>query len=158
MFDPKELIIEDKRALDEKVKLRDSIITMLFWILFIYLFRPIFTLVLWFVFGDFLFHENVWHDLSEEGMQVIVQNIMAFMLFLAVFLFWALYNKIVFGSLHRRRKVPKVTPEEIAQVFGIDTKQLHKLQNAKEIKIAFRDFAHVDKDAHDFNIACIEAN
>ena len=158
MFDPKELIIEDKRALDEKVKLRDSIITMVFWILFIYLFRPIFTLALWFVFGDFLFHENVWHDLSQEGTQVIAQNITAFMIFLAIFLFWALYNKIVFGRLHRRRKVPQVAPEEIAQVFGIDPKQLQKLQNAKEITIAFKDFAHVDKDAHDFNIARIETN
>ena len=52
---------------------------------------------------------------------------------------WAAYNYYRFRGLDRRTALANVSNEALSQHFGIDTKSLSDLQNAKYINVQFDD-------------------
>ena len=135
MLDPKKIIIEKPEAIDKAVSLRDKIITFFFWGTLIYIFRPFFALILWVLFGIHIFNPDVFNlELYYEISDFLIKNSFTIFAFAVIFITWAVYNKIMYGRLHRRKFVPHVTDKEIAQFFKVDIEKLKEWKESKYIK------------------------
>ena len=64
-------------------------------------------------------------DLEYFGLIVLANS--------AVFISWALYNKLMYGHLKRRRNSEPVTPTEMSAFFGITPEQVNACQAAQRI-------------------------
>lgn len=134
MLNEKKIIIEKPESLDKAVSLRDKIITIFFWGLLIYIFRPLFALFLWILFGIHVFNPEVFNiDLYNDISKFLIKNSFTIFSFAVIFISWAIYNKIMFGKLNRRKSIPHVTDEEIANFFRIKTDILKNWKNKKHI-------------------------
>ncbi|AZV47433.1 poly-beta-1,6-N-acetyl-D-glucosamine biosynthesis protein PgaD [Nautilia sp. PV-1] len=135
MLNTDKIIIENPEFLNKTAKARDKIITFLFWAFLIYIFRPLFALILWLLFEIHVFSEDVFNmDVYEEIVKFLIKNSFTIFAFGVIFISWALYNKITYGNLHRRKPIPEVTDEEIAEYFKINIADLKKWKNSRYIK------------------------
>ena len=64
-------------------------------------------------------------DLEFFGLVVVVNS--------AVFIGWALYNRLMFGHLTRRRHSEPVTPAETGAFFGVTPELVNACQAAQRI-------------------------
>ncbi|WP_200763695.1 poly-beta-1,6-N-acetyl-D-glucosamine biosynthesis protein PgaD [Nitrosophilus alvini] len=138
MIDYKKIIIDTPDARDLKLKFRDRIITFLFWVFWLYLFRPLVAAFLWWIFGLHIFSkESFAPELYDEIKLVITNYSMVITVLGTAFVVWAVYNWITFGKLNRRRFIPHVTTAEIASFFKVDSKKLEKWIDAKHLIMKF---------------------
>jgi poly-beta-1,6-N-acetyl-D-glucosamine biosynthesis protein PgaD len=134
MLDTDKIIIERPEFLDKTTKLRDKVLTLLFWGFLIYIFRPLFALLLWFLFEIHVFSKDVFNmQVYEEVSKFLIKNVFTITAFAIIFISWALYNKLTYGNLHRRKPIPKVNDEEIAEYFKVNINNLKKWKNEKFI-------------------------
>jgi len=130
----------DTPPLEDNAKLRSTVrsatelsFTTLMWALWIYLFMPLISLVLWIVGLPYiyqkLFQEEVLHQLldllSRMGWVVLI----AFLLLRG----WGVYNYLIFGKHNRRKRSAVVTAEELGRHFNVTAEDVHILQQSKEI-------------------------
>ncbi len=142
MLDYEKIIIEKPEALDRMTSLRDKILTVLFWSVLIYFFRPLISLILWILFGIHVFNPDIFNiGLYAEVGDFLKRNFLIILALGATFISWALYNNIRFGRLKRRKELPPVREEEIAKDFGIDVETLKKAKKSGYLKVK------IDKDS-----------
>lgn len=106
-------------------------ITLVFWVIWIYLWLPLISLVAWWV-GIQLFRE---HMLDNNGYQALFSDMHQYALtiaFIAVVLIgWARYNLLRFRDKDNRKASKHVDPADQAQYFKIEAQQLCQWQTAK---------------------------
>ena len=130
----------DKPSLEDNASLRSFMrnatelsFTTLMWALWIYLFMPLLSLVLWVVGLPYiyktLFSEEVLFQL------VVLLERMAWVVLIIFLLLrgWGVYNYYVFGRRNRRRQSDEVTLAELGLHFGITAEDVRLLQHSKEI-------------------------
>lgn len=110
-------------------------ITLVFWVIWIYLWLPLISLVAWWV-GIQLFRE---HMLDNDGYQTLFSDMHQYALtiaFIAVVLIgWARYNLLRFRDKGNRKASKHVDPADQAQYFKIEAQQLCQWQTAKRLVI-----------------------
>lgn len=146
MLDYDKLIIESLKARDIKLKYRDNLLTFLFWIFWLYLFRPLLALVLWCLFGFHIFNPDIFSiRLYEEIIRVIIKYSMFITLMGVIFISWALYNWVKYRALRRRKFIPHATVQEVAEFFEVEPKNLKKWQESKHIVIKLNEKGLIEK-------------
>jgi len=110
-------------------------ITLVFWVIWIYLWLPLISLVAWWV-GIQLFRE---HMLDNNGYQALFNDMHQYALtiaFIAVVLIgWARYNLLRFRDKNNRKASMHVDPAIQAEYFKIEAQQLCQWQTAKHLVI-----------------------
>jgi poly-beta-1,6-N-acetyl-D-glucosamine biosynthesis protein PgaD len=115
-------------------KYGQSLITVLFWILFFFFMRPLIGMVGWFfglqLFTDIMLVKGGYHALLQLlGWYCGIIFVMG-----ALLKCWSLYNLFRYGRHEKRRRQPAaVTVEELAQHFQVDPGHLQNLQRAKRV-------------------------
>jgi biofilm PGA synthesis protein PgaD len=118
-----------------------QIVSLIAWIIWIYLFTPIIALIGWF-FGVELFQRYILDD--PIGTLRAVQ-VYALVIFIAgvVFIGWAGYNWFRFHNRERRRAPPPVDASQLAWHFGISTEQAEEVERARIVTVHFDDDAAI---------------
>jgi biofilm PGA synthesis protein PgaD len=110
-------------------------ITLVFWVIWIYLWLPLISLVAWWV-GIQLFRE---HMLDNDGYQALFNDMHQYALtitFIAVALIgWARYNLLRFRDKDNRKASKHVDLADQAQYLKIEAQQLCQWQTAKRLVI-----------------------
>ena len=110
-------------------------ITFVFWVIWIYLWLPLISLVAWWV-GIQLFRE---HMLDNDGYQALFSDMHQYALTIAfiavVMIGWARYNLLRFRDKDNRKVSKHVDPSDQAQYFKIEAQQLRLWQTAKRLVI-----------------------
>jgi poly-beta-1,6-N-acetyl-D-glucosamine biosynthesis protein PgaD len=115
-------------------KYGQSLITVLFWILFFFFLRPLIGMVGWFfglqLFTDIMLVKGGYHALLQLlGWYLGVIFVMG-----ALLKCWALYNLFRYGRHEKRLRQPvPVTVAELAQHFQVDPGQLQNWQTARRV-------------------------
>lgn len=130
----------DKPSLEDNASLRSFMrnaaelgFTTLMWALWIYLFMPLLSLVLW-VVGLPYIYKTLFAEQVFLQLMVLLERMGCFVLMVFLLLRgWGLYNYYVFGKRNRRRRSEKVTPAELSLHFGITAEDVYLLQQSKEI-------------------------
>lgn len=94
-------------------------LTALAWFGWIFLWLPLITALAW-ALGFDLAYSRVVLDNAAHGASDVLFLLRAASLCAALFMSWALYNRLRFGRIERRRRVSTVPPNLIAQYFGAD--------------------------------------
>ena len=110
-------------------------ITFVFWVLWIYLWLPLISLVAWWV-GIQLFRE---HMLDNDGYKVLFNDMHQYAVVIAiiavVLIGWARYNLVRFRDKGSRRSSMPVDLATQAQTFKVEPQQLGEWRRAKRLII-----------------------
>ena len=131
-----------KRIIINRPELQSSLqrittrgITFIFWVIWIYLWLPLISLVAWWV-GIQLFRE---HMLDNNGYRALLTDMHQYALTIAliavVLIGWARYNLLRFRDKDNRKTSKHVDLAIQAQHFKIEAQQLRHWQDAKRLVI-----------------------
>ena len=137
------LIIESPDLQELRQRYAFAALTLVFWVVWFYLWTPLVSLVAWLFGLDLLYNEMVlfdgWHALQDLlGWYALVIVLLAFILGS-----WAWYNLKRFGVRDKRRQAPAVTPSEVAGHFGLPEGDLAAIKSARRVVISHDDRSHV---------------
>ena len=121
-------------------KYGQSVITVLFWVLFFFFMRPLIGMVGWF-FGFQLFTDIMIVQGGYEALlELLVWYVGVIVLMGLVLEGWALYNLLRYGRHEKRTHQPEpVGVEALAKHFQIDVDQLRNLQVARRVVLEHDD-------------------
>lgn len=128
MEDP---VIESTGTLPILIRIRDVILTILMWLMYIYFMRNFFAFM-----GDFF--SWVFHGFADAAsypsFQIIgtlTQYFKIIILMGLLFIGWAVYNKVRFGKKKRRLPPAPIEASKIASAYGLKMEDLAAWQESR---------------------------
>lgn len=122
------LIIQNPNMQTLRQRYAYAALTLLFWLLWIYLWTPLITFVAW-IFGAERFYDTM---IGHGGIDMLKSMLGMFGLIVlgmgAVFGGWALYNRWLVRGRDKRRGSPPVTDTELCERFTLAPEQLELLR------------------------------
>jgi len=135
-------IIDTPKLQSLQLKYTSTIFTLIFWVLWFYLWIPLVTLVGWWFQIDTIQHTmitlNGFHAFLLE-LPILLTYILILIGLLAV---WSSYNYFRFKGLERRKPLRPVSQNDILSKFSIDEVELGIIQENKIILIKFDENEH----------------
>ena len=133
------LIIERPELQSNVQRYGWSSITFIFWLLYIYLWLPLITLVAWWV-GAKLFNL---HIIQQNGYVGLLDKLglYAAIIFIisAILIGWAKIEHLRFKNKPRRKDSSAVTDREVAKKYNLQEIQLVQLRLEKSVVVHFSD-------------------
>jgi biofilm PGA synthesis protein PgaD len=106
-------------------------LTLAFWMLWVYLWLPVISLIAWYLGGSTVYREMV----EQSGYEAVAELLAWYGAIVGALagtlVLWALYNWTRFRSKERRRALPALTTQETAHHFGVSELKLAAWQQAK---------------------------
>ena len=135
----KDLIIDKPDSLKTHHKVTYLSVTFIFWVIVVYLWQPLISLVAWY-FGFELFYDHM-IELGgyKEFANILLIYFQIIVLLGAVFLTWAKINEYRFKGKSRRKLVAVVTDSEIATYFGVNESLLKQMMEKKVLSLDISD-------------------
>jgi len=133
------LIIEKPELQSNVLRYGWSSVTFIFWILYIYLWLPLITLVAWWI-GAKLFNLQIVQLKGYTGLIDKLGLFLAIIFLLSVTLIgWAEIERLRFKDKPRRTENQAVTVDGVAKRFNLQEDQLVQLRQKKYIIVHFSD-------------------
>ena len=131
------LIINTPKIQSLRLKYSSTFLTMLFWIIWFYLWVPLITLFGWWFQIDVIQHQMVtlggYQSFLEE-LPLLLTSIIALSLSLAI---WGAYNYFRFKGTERRTALRPVELHDLLETFAIGEQELIVVQASSIIEIGF---------------------
>jgi biofilm PGA synthesis protein PgaD len=139
------LIIDEPSLQTLKQRFAYSLVTFLFWTVWIYLWLPVISLVAWLA-GFHLFYQEM---IVQNGAQLFFDLVTFYGLTILsigiVFLSWAWYNLARFRGKERRKSAKGVEKADLARLFSVEVDQLGKWHKAKRLIIYHDEEGEIDR-------------
>ncbi|MCX5834247.1 MAG: poly-beta-1,6-N-acetyl-D-glucosamine biosynthesis protein PgaD [Deltaproteobacteria bacterium] len=146
-----EIIVADEAKSRLRVAV-EGLLTVAFWVFYIYVLLPIFTLVLW-VFGFRTIFDEIFGQKGYMALIDILKNGgLITVAILAILVGWAFYNYRMFVSRGERRssRVSISNDREISRLLSIDLDSLESIRKLHRLKVKIEgDFYLVEKESPD---------
>jgi len=146
MAEQENLIIESPHLQTALQKYSHAFITFFFWMLWVYLWSPIITMIFW-VLG---FHQFFHHMVLLEGYIGLAGKLLTYMAVILVIGFiqvaWAKYNQFRFRGKEKRTFRPHVSSGALFDYFNVDKSKISTFQKGQVLKLSLgslSDIAHV---------------
>lgn len=116
-------------------RLMFSVLTLLAWLLWMYLILPVITLLAW-TFGIQFFQLQVLSPGAGRDFVEFSLNTLQVILVLGLIFFgWSRYNYYKFRRYQRRKRIPYIGPVEVAGYFKLHTPVLDWAQTLRQITL-----------------------
>lgn len=139
-----ELIINQPGLRTLRQRFADSFLTFLFWVIWIYLWLPLISLVAWWA-GFHLFYEEMILQSGYLALSDLVSWYGMIILSIAIiFLSWAGYNRLRFRGKERRKRAGTVRKADIARQFEVEVGQIDRWHRAKRLTIHHNENGRID--------------
>jgi biofilm PGA synthesis protein PgaD len=142
------LIIETASGLPLWIRIRDSVLTAIIWLLYLWLMSDAFVfvwhLVRW-LLGEQPEPEQISHTIAVLG--TLTTNAAVIAINAAILVAWALYNQMRFRGRERRAFAPVVSPKNLSEMYGIPESEIAKWQKAPILRVHLADNGKVLKMA-----------
>jgi len=137
MTEKNDLVISSPHLQSGLQKYTHAFLTFVFWMLWVYLWSPIITLVFWLAGFRQFYH----HMIDLEGYIGLLDLLsIYFMIIIAigfVQLTWAKYNQFRFRGKERRKHQPHVSPGAVFKFFQVDESEIETFRNGRILKLHF---------------------
>lgn len=138
-------IIHQPRLQTLKQRFGYSLVTFIFWTIWLYLWLPLISLLAWFI-GIRLFHDEMIAQRGYEGFFNLVGWYSLVVLIIGgALLGWGGYNLYRFRGKERRKSTGSSDKNEIAEQFAVDVDQLQKWHRAKQLTIHHTEEGHIEQ-------------
>ena len=138
-----DLIINQPGLQKLRQRFASSLLTFLFWVIWIYLWLPLFSLFAWLLGVDLFYDQMIVRSGYEALVDVIAWYLLVILIIAITLLGWAGYNLFRFRNKNRRRGSPQVGHSEIANHFGIDAEHLAQWHSARHIVICHDEHGNI---------------
>ena len=129
------LVIERPDLQAWRQKYGYAALTFVFWGLYLYLWQPLLSLVLWFL-GLGLAYQEMLHLGGFRGLlDVLVFYVGIICAVSAVFLGWGWINYLRFRGVDRRQAAPAVSPQELTEFFSVAPENLIQWRACKSLTL-----------------------
>ncbi|MDR2878066.1 MAG: poly-beta-1,6-N-acetyl-D-glucosamine biosynthesis protein PgaD [Chromatiales bacterium] len=139
------LIIQNAQLQTSRQRYAYAVLTLVFWVIWLYLWTPLITLVAW-LFGAERFYDAM---IVQGGIELVKSLIGIFSLLIlgmgTVFGGWAVYNRWLVRGRDKRRGSPPVTDIELCEHFQITAEQLQILRSSRHAVVAHNDDGNISK-------------
>lgn len=127
-IDAPELLTGSQRA-------RDTLMTAAMWLVYLYLWVPLLSLVAWLLGLELAYDVMIRSGGARDlGSVLIVYLVIIVVIFCGVTT-WSLTNRYRFGHLHRRKAQRQVSDAEMSQYFGVAAGMLDTLRSARRVRV-----------------------
>lgn len=118
-----------------KQKYTYAAITLLFWVIWFYLWLPLLSFFAW-VFGIEIFYE---HMVVLDGLNSLVDMLGWYALIITltgvILILWSRYNLLRFRKKNQRTQPAPLTPQQLSLFFKIEAKKIEHYQVSRRIII-----------------------
>jgi biofilm PGA synthesis protein PgaD len=136
-YDYSALIIRAPRLQTMGQRFSSSLVTIIFWALWLYLWQPIISIIAW-GFGFQFFYENM---ISLGGIQGLLNVLTTYLIVLVViavvFFGWANYNRLRFKNKKRRDKTWKVSADNLGRIHKLTEIQVLQFKATRRLVVQF---------------------
>ncbi|MFW2036737.1 poly-beta-1,6-N-acetyl-D-glucosamine biosynthesis protein PgaD [Acinetobacter junii] len=106
------------------------------WLLWIWIFMPLITALLW-IFQGFSAYEQLFvMNIPEQSIDILYL-IISIMLFILTLIIWAIYNWFRFYNKERRSFPKNISVDQLALSFELNTEQMNALRDAKNVTLHY---------------------
>ena len=124
-------IIDTPKLQTLRLKYTSAVITLIFWIIWFYLWVPLITLAGWWFQLKFFQQEMLIVDGLDAFLDVLPVFIAITLALNGTLAIWALYNFIRFKGMDRRKGLPPVQTNDLLQLWAISEASLTGAQTNK---------------------------
>ncbi len=136
LFEKEEIVIIDNPSLRSLLRAGfDWSVTTIFWAFLIYLFSPLFNILLYLILGYSFYEEIISKAGYKEFIALLGRIGGVTAIVVAVIILWGIYNYHFFGKKNRRIHAPSTDPAKMAAFFGLSKEDIHTLQEKKFLEI-----------------------
>jgi poly-beta-1,6-N-acetyl-D-glucosamine biosynthesis protein PgaD len=112
-----------------------AMLSVVCWAIWLYLFAPLLTLLGW-AFGYDRLQDYALANAEYTSYTVFIYAVLIAAAGLSL-LFWALYNLLRFRNKNRRGRLHAVTPQALAEAFGVSVGDIEQMHRADHIVIDY---------------------
>ena len=124
-------IIDTPKLQTLQLKYSSTLLTLLFWVIWFYLWVPLITLVGWWFQIQFFKEEMIIADGLDDFIRVLPTFIGITLALIGTLAFWALYNFSRFKGIDRRKPLAPVKNSDFLQLLNISQTELDAAQSNK---------------------------
>ncbi len=139
----KPLVIDTPSVQSLRQKYISALLTFIFWVIWIFLFTPLITLLGWLLGIHLVYFQMI----ELEGSKAVIENFGAFLECLAAIggslSAWAYYNYWRFGKIDRRTQLPPVTNDQLSAFFHVEESSLSAQQENKCLSVSFDEAGNI---------------
>lgn len=139
------LIINEPSLQNLKSRFAYSMVTLVFWVFWIYLWLPVASLIGWLLGFNLFYQEMVVKSGYLSLLDLMGWYAGVILIIGATLLGWASYNLVRFRKKERRKGVDRVDIREIAGRFGVDAETLAAWQRAKRLTVYHNAEGHIER-------------
>lgn len=121
-----------------------SMLTVLAWLVWLYLFLPLISLAAWW-FGIDLFSRYLLGPEDRSHLLTLLGYAGVVVLSAVAIVAWSFYNLRRYGGLDRRRPVPMVSDEELCRRFETDAATLAALRTERRMVLHLEAGIHLER-------------
>jgi len=124
-------IIDTPKLQTLQLKYTSTLLTLVFWIVWFYLWVPLITLAGWWFQIRFFQQEMIMTDGFDAFLDVLPTFIGVTFALTGTLGLWALYNYKRFKGIDRRKPLPSVVKEDLIELLPITKNDLNAIQSNK---------------------------
>ena len=132
-----QLYIDAPALLTARQKARDTLVTAAMWMFYLYLWVPLISLCAWLLGFEFAYDVMIRAGGARELGNVLIFYAIIVAVIFCVVTAWSISNLLRFGRLHRRRAIPSVSLDEMAEYFDFDAEFVRQLRAHKTLLVSF---------------------
>ncbi len=129
--------IQAPELLSAPERRRDTLVTALMWVVYLYLWVPLVSLFAWLLGFEFAYDVMIRSGGARGLDKVLITYGISITLILATVAVWSIGNRLRYGRLSRRRSASEVKLEPMAEYFGVDLATGARLRSLKMASISF---------------------
>jgi poly-beta-1,6-N-acetyl-D-glucosamine biosynthesis protein PgaD len=128
---PSDRLIQMPHMKGYVTRVMESGVSVSAWVIFLYYFQPIFTVVVWLLTGRWVYLHIFSTAAIEVTLDMMFTSAVFALFMMGLFWCWAKWNLYYYGALDRRKLRPPITNEEVADFFGVNEATVARVQQAK---------------------------
>ena len=116
-------------------RMRDTLVTGFMWILYVYLWLPLISLMAWVMGFEFAYDVMIRSGGAASMRTVLYWYAVAIVTILIVFGTWSLSNRWRYGAQNRRTALDPVSDESFMAYFGVSPEELARLRGSRSLTL-----------------------
>lgn len=129
--------IQSPELLTARQRRRETALTGLMWMLYVYLWTPLLSMLAWLVGFDFAYEVMVRAGGMQALKQVVWWYAAAIFSILLITAAWSVSNRLRFRNRNRRQIVARLEDQALMDWFGVNQEQLTLMRAQARVEIEF---------------------
>ena len=136
------------KPVDRRNRARDTVLTLLMWGIYIYLWIPLITLAAWLLGFERFYAIMITYGGYEVVLELLDWYSLTLILISMCIVSWSAINYYRFHSKERRYAAPETKAREISEFFGVSETEVERIRKSRRLLIELDELGSISKITH----------